>query len=241
MTETPACTPLFDEEPPPRDTYILDHGFRFNPETWRRRLPEGVGLPVWFSDLPRAGRWPRMTRGDLLREGAAADPGPAAVDILIGAYVWGHGLPARRGPARLRQVFDRNNGRVEQHLGEALRLLRGEGPLAAYQSLSHRGDYRLMRLGASFFTKLLYFLGWDSGVGRQWPLIMDQYVVVGLNACRSTEWKPLGPWTADQYGEYLSWAEEKARTWGAGTETDVVERAVWEYGSCLARRQRDSL
>ncbi|MFG3601071.1 8-oxoguanine DNA glycosylase OGG fold protein [Micromonospora chersina] len=234
---TPACTPLFDEDPPPRDTYILDHGFGFNPETWRRRLPDGIDLPAWFGDFPRAGRWPRITRGDLLREGAAADTGRAAVDILIGAYTWGHGLPARRGPARLRQVFDRNNGRVEQHLGEALRLLRDGGPLAAYQSLSHGGDRRLRRLGASFFTKLLYFLGWDSAAGSRRPLIMDQYVVIGLNACRSTEWDPLGPWTADQYGEYLSWAQEKAGTWGVGTEADVVERAVWAYGSCLARRR----
>ncbi|SDZ45972.1 hypothetical protein SAMN05444365_1193 [Micromonospora pattaloongensis] len=93
------------------------------------------------------------------------------------------------------------------------------------------------RLGASFFTKLRYFLGWDSAAGSRRPLMMDQYVVIGLNACRSTEWDPLGPWTADQYGECLSWAEEKANTWGVGTEADVVERAVWAYGICLARRR----
>ncbi|MFD6563876.1 hypothetical protein [Micromonospora profundi] len=240
VTGTPACTPLFDEEPPPREAYILDHGFRFNPDTWRRRLSDGIDLPAWFGDLPRAGRWPRITRGDLLRNGAAADTGRLAVDVLIGAYAWGHGLPARRGPARLRQVFDRNIGRVEQHLGETVRLLRSGGPLAAYVGLNHGGDHNLRRLGASFFTKLLYFLGWDSAAGGHGPLIMDQYVVIGLNAFRNTAWKPLGPWTADQYGEYLSWAQETARGWGAGTETDVVERALWEYGSCLTKRQPDA-
>ncbi|MFF0251611.1 hypothetical protein ACFYPW_03885 [Micromonospora zamorensis] len=240
MTGTPAGTPLFDEDPPPRGTYIVDHGFRFNPEIWRRRLPDGIDLPAWFGDLPRAGRWPRITRGDLLRNGAAADTGRAAVDVLIGAYAWGHGLPARWGPARLSKVFDRNIGRVEQHLGEALGLLRSGGPLAAYEGLHQGGDHRLRQLGTSFFTKLLYFLGWDSAAGSHRPLIMDQYVVIGLNASRKTAWKPLGPWTADQYGEYLSWAEEIARAWGAGTETDVVERAVWEHGSRLATRGRDA-
>lgn len=240
VTGKPPCTPLFDEELPPREAYILDHGLRFNPESWQRRLPDGIDLPARFGALPRLDRWPRITRGDLLRDGAAADTGSAAVDVLIGAYAWGHGLPARRGPARLRQVFDRNVSRVEQHLGETLHLVRTRGSLAAYEGLNHGGDQRLKGLGASFFTKLLYFFGWDSVVGGHRPLIMDQYVVIGLNASRNTEWKPLGPWTTDQYCEYLSWAKEKAREWGAGTETDVVERAVWEYGKCLANTRRDA-
>ncbi|MFG2052822.1 hypothetical protein ACGFI9_02225 [Micromonospora sp. NPDC048930] len=115
--------PPYGETPPPRDTYILGHGFRFNPAAWRRRLPDSIDLPPWLDGLPRAGRWPRITRGDLLRAGADADTGRTAIDILIGAYVWGSGLPSGRGPARLRKVFDLNNGRTEWHLGEALRVL----------------------------------------------------------------------------------------------------------------------
>ncbi|MEU7933648.1 hypothetical protein [Micromonospora echinofusca] len=229
MTSEPACAP-FAGEPPSRETYILNHGFQFNPEAWRRRLPDSIDLPAWLEDRPRLGRWPRITRGDLLQAGTAAHTGRAAIDILIGAYVWGSGLPGGRGPARLRKVFDLNNGDTERHLGKALQVLRSKGPEAAYAALHHGGDYRLKRLGPSFFTKLLYFLGWDSTAGDHRPLILDQYVVIGMNRCRGTSWRPLGPWSAAEYGEYLTWTHERASGWGGGTEPDVVERTVWEHG-----------
>ncbi|MEV4721840.1 hypothetical protein AB0J94_32030 [Micromonospora noduli] len=235
MTTAATCAP-FREEPPERDTYILDHGFRFNPATWRRRLPEAVDLPTWFDDLPRVGRWPRITRADLLQAGAAAHTGRAAIDVLVGAYAWGSGLSSGRSAARLGKIFNLNDDRIDRRLGEALRLLRSDGPVTAYAALGRGGDHRLEGLGPSFFTKLLYFLGWDSAAGDHRPLIMDQYMVIGMNDCRSTSWRPLVPWTADQYGEYLAWAQETANDWGAGTETDVVERAIWEHGKRLSQR-----
>lgn len=194
-----------------------------------------MDLPAWFEDLPRVGRWPRVTRADLLQAGAAAHTGRAATDILVGAYAWGSGLSSGRSAARMGRIFDLNDECVEQHLGETLRVLRSNGPVAAYAALGHGGDYRLERLGPSFFTKLLYFLGWDSAAEEHRPLIMDQYVVIGMNDCRGTSWLPRGPWTADQYGEYLAWAQEIACGWGDGTETDVVERSIWEHGKRLSQ------
>ncbi|WP_338324113.1 hypothetical protein [Micromonospora costi] len=230
---TATCSP-FDDEPPTRERYVLDHGFSFNPTTWRRRLPAPIDLPTFLSGLPLNGPWPRISRGDLLRAGAEAHTGRAARDILIAAYVWGHGLPSRRGPARLQRVLDLNGGDTDRWLGEAVSILRSEGPRAAYEALDHGGRCKLKRLGPSFFTKLLYFLGWNSCSGRQRPLILDRYVVIGLKRCGSVDWPEFGPWTADQYAEYLAWAREKASQWGVETEADVVERRLWEYGKCLA-------
>lgn len=221
---------IFDGPPPARDTYIADHWFGFNPATWRRWLLESAPWPDWLDELPYAGRWPRITRGHLLSAGNAANGGQTADQLLIGAYIWGSGLPAGRGPVRLRRVFDRNPARVQPRLAGAVEVLRGEGAAAAYRQLSWGGRYKLTGLGASFFTKLLYFAGWDSAAGALRPLILDRSVVVGLNAVGGTQWPPFGPWTADQYADYLDWAPDEADRWGPGTTADVVERAVWECG-----------
>ncbi|WP_431882393.1 hypothetical protein [Micromonospora gifhornensis] len=228
MTATSVCGG--EGEVPPRDTYILDHGFQFNPATWQRWLPAGIDLPDWLRVCSPAAGWPCVTRRDLLNAGANAQSGHDAMGILIGAYVWGSGLPAGRGPVRLRRILGLNEDHTASRLGKALRVLRTEGSLAAYATFRPRGEYRLRGLGASFYTKLLYFLGWHSAAGDQRPLIMDQFVVIGLNRCRNTAWRPFGPWTTDQYGEYLTWAHEQATRWGARIEADVVERAVWEHG-----------
>ncbi|MEV6692038.1 hypothetical protein AB0M35_11290 [Micromonospora sp. NPDC051196] len=79
--------------------------------------------------------------------GANAQTGRDAMDILIGAYVWGSGLPGGRGPVRLRRILDLNEDRTASHLGGALRVLRTEGSLAAYATLRLGGEYRLRGLG----------------------------------------------------------------------------------------------
>ncbi|MGN9768826.1 8-oxoguanine DNA glycosylase OGG fold protein, partial [Micromonospora sp. SD12] len=140
-----------------------------------------------------------------------------------------HGrLPPHGHQTMIKKLHESGGG--SRHLGTALQVLRSKGPEAAYAALHHGGDYRLKRLGPSFFTKLLYFLGWDSTAGDHRPLTLDQYVVIGMNRCRGTSWRPLGPWSAAEYGEYLTWTHERASGWGGGTEPDVVERTVWEHG-----------
>lgn len=80
---------VFDGPPPARDTYIADHGFRFNPAAWRRRLPQSAPWADWLDELPYAGRWPRITRGHLLWAGNVANGGQAEVPPLFrsGGYL----------------------------------------------------------------------------------------------------------------------------------------------------------
>lgn len=116
---------------------------------------------------------------------------------------------------------------------EAIRVLRSDGPIQAYRALDDGGGQRLRGLGPGFFTKVLYFAGWDQVPGNQQPLILDQHVVRALNEQAGLRWDLDWNWTADQYAHYLDLAQDWAANWGAGTTADVVERRLFEHGIAL--------
>jgi hypothetical protein len=99
-------------------------------------------------------------------------------------------------------------------------MLKADGAVAAYSRFLRGGESNVTWLGPAFFTKLLYFAGFDRTPGPQ-PLILDRFVAKTLG------WRTTG-WTATDYGTYLdaatSWAGEYATT------PDVVERTLFEIG-----------
>lgn len=93
--------------------------------------------------------------------------------------------------------------------------------------LGPRGRLNLPYLASSFFTKFLYFAGWDarSPSLMPQPLIMDDDVIKALNELTSERWQRES--VAD-YERYIGLARQVA--YEANTSADVVEWRLWERG-----------
>ncbi|MBB4904096.1 8-oxoguanine DNA glycosylase OGG fold protein [Actinophytocola algeriensis] len=189
---------------------MLAQGIRFDPARWRRLLPDSA---LWPAELDGANVVTRETvfavcgNGDVTRG-------------LVAACVWGAGTGAQSVHRRAK-VFTHNElNALGFRLAAALELLRESGPVAAYDALRTR--FRIAYLGPAFFTKFLYFAGYDTGSEPR-PLILDRFVARGLAA----GWPRTG-WTGARYGEYLrhahAWAHE------SGAAPDAVELALFRAG-----------
>jgi hypothetical protein len=92
----------------------------------------------------------------------------------------------------------------------------------------------LAYLGPSFFTKWLYFTGWNSRVEETArPLILDRFVALAISEVAASEWSENGPWSFNQYRDYI----EAAR----GVEQcspDAAELALFERGRTLYRQRK---
>lgn len=190
---------------------MLAQGIRFDPARWKRLLPDST---LWPPELDAAGHV-------VTREAVFAVCGNGDVTRgLVAACVWGAGTGAQSMHRRVR-VFTHNERNVLGfRLAAALELLRETGPVAAYDALL--GRLRIAHLGPAFFTKFLYFAGYDAGTEPR-PLILDRFVARGLRA----GWPSTG-WTSGQYGEYLRHAQVWARE--SGTTPDAVELALFRAG-----------
>lgn len=214
---------------PSREESLIRQEVRFNAQTWKARLAPD-DWPNALELLPRVGRFRRVNRGDVFALAAVVETTDDAVRAYVGACVWGTGLPGMGVARRVRPLSA--HGDAGERLLESIKTLRADGAVAAYQRLDKGGDLRLVGLGPAFFTKLLYFSGWDKGPGPQ-PLILDQFVVKALNEQAGFGWQTNWTWTADQYHSYLETAAEWADAWG--TTADVVELALFEHGKALSR------
>ena len=140
---------------------------------------------------------------------------------------------------RLRTGLRLTTARAYRPLGEpdagtkltkALATVRSSGPLSAYKAMSSGGSLKIKFLDTSFFTKFLYFGGWDAKKHMPEPLIYDQHVARALrHLTTEEEWVNALP--SERYGEYLDlvawWAAE------LGTSEDVVERRLFHVGQGL--------
>jgi hypothetical protein len=225
----PSLPPLFSEQPPDRERYILGQGFAYCPHHWTDRLPDPNMWPAELASRPPEGRWPRIYRRDVFDFARRLRKPLDAIHLYVAASAWGVGTKARLVTRRV-WVLDRNND-PGVTLRDAARALRAQGPIEAYRAMNEGGDLRLDYLGPGFFTKVLYFTGWDQVPGLRQPLIMDQHVVRALNEQAGLGWDLDWNWTANQYGQYLDLAHEWAEDWG--TAPDVVERRLFERGKEL--------
>lgn len=221
----------FAGDPPDRERYILDQTIAFHPAHWTTRIPSQA-WPTALSGCPVAGTVSVVTRRDVFDIASAGNP----IHTMVAAFVWGTGAKAlgpRGGATRLARIFAQPLSQVASNLSSVLQLQASTGSIAAYAALRPNSRNLVKWLGPSFFTKVLYFSGWHEHPGA--PLILDQFVVKGLNKLRGTRWRVLGPWSPAQYGEYLEWTSQQATTWtspttGMAATTDVVERRIWEHG-----------
>jgi hypothetical protein len=224
--------PLLKEKAAPdRTETVLGQAVPFNPQTWKSWLPDGV-WPGELDLLRGTGRFHRITREDVFRLSADVETPAQAVQCYVAACVWGSGT-AGLGVARRARPL-RSHDDAGERLLKAIRTLREVGAVAAYQRLQKGGDTHLRGLGPAFFTKVLYFAGWDVAVGPR-PLVLDRFVVRALNEQAELSWRTNWTWTADQYGRYLDTVAGWASSWG--TTADVVERELFDHGKALGRRQ----
>lgn len=222
---------LQEKEPPDRVGAVLGQSVSFNPHTWKPRLPDGL----WPTDLDRlesTGRFHRITREDVFALSTCDGTPACAVRSYIAVCVWGTGTGGRGVARRARPL--RSQADVGERLLEAIGTLRGDGAVAAYRRLRNDGDLHIKGLGPAFFSKVLYFTGWNHVAGPR-PLILDRFVARALDDQAGLGWRPTWNWTSGQYDRYLDLVAGWAVSWG--TEADVVERELFEHGKALSRRR----
>jgi hypothetical protein len=226
-------TSLFVGAPPARAAFVLDQGFTYSRDHWTSRLPNARQWPTTLDDRPASGKWPYLDRRGVFALADVQTP-EDAVHLYVAACVWGTGLSGRNVSRRVKVLHD--NPDAGRHILAAITTMREDGPVPAYRALCRGGDHRLIGLGPAFFTKVLYFAGWDRAAGDRHPLILDQFVVTALNDQADLGWKLNWAWSGDQYATYLDLAHDWAAGWGKGTTPDVVERVLFEHGKELSKK-----
>ncbi|MFF1945132.1 hypothetical protein ACFVWF_23685 [Rhodococcus qingshengii] len=221
-------TLLFDAEPPDRE-WVLEQGFNFNRDRWKKLIPQQSAWPAELDACSMVGRWPYVDRRQVFdvarRVGSGSDDPTGATQLYVAAAVWGTGTSALDVSRRIKVLKEPD---VDMHLAAALKILQVEGPVSAYRSLSIGGSHRVKNLGPAFFSKFLYFAGFDAKGYMQKPLILDQHVARSLNVFTNSEWSTAGPWSTEQYARYLDHVDDWASQWD--TSHDVVERQLFRLG-----------
>lgn len=210
---------------PGRETWVLEQWVNFDPLRWKRLLPDGSVWPQELDRCPRGKKWPYVDRATVLAIGERATNPVGAAKAYVASAVWGTGTGARSVDRRVR-VLRESPHDVAERLADAVTLMLGEGPVAAYDFLHGAGNM-IKDLGPSFGTKVLYFTGYGRTSHSRKPLILDQYVAAAVNRLCGTSW-PKSQWPAAQYADYLDLVHGWATEWHC--EEDVVERVLFSVG-----------
>ncbi|WP_431839981.1 hypothetical protein [Gordonia hongkongensis] len=213
-------------DPIPGRDWVLGQQLRFDHAYLRDKIPHDWMWPAELDTLPGNGKYRAVSRQDLFRiadRAAAADPASAA-QLHVAVIAWGAGDSAQRV---VRALFPLQEQGAPEKLAKALHVVRGQGALSGYRALHKRGGLKINRLAAGFFTKFLYFGGYDAKptVGR--PLIYDSRVVAALNKLDDQEWFENGP--SEMYARYIDLAADWARD--LETTPDVIERRLFDLGA----------
>jgi hypothetical protein len=196
---------------------VLEQGVRFNPVRWKQLLPDPAFWPTRLDTCPESSRGRLVvTRATVFEICRDMPDELAATQGFVAACVWGAGTGAQSIHRRVK-IFTANPGEVGTRLARALAIQQSDGAVAAYGAL--QGPLKLKYLGPAFFTKILYFAGYDTPRDLR-PLILDKFVAIGLQA----GW-PWAGWSSAQYSEYLHHAHE----W-ADKDPDAVELLLFKAG-----------
>lgn len=141
---------------------------------------------------------------------AAADGEHRELHTAVAAYVWGLGKNAYDIGRRVR-AFTMNADTVENNLRTAASILETDGAVAAYESMLHGGAAQTHEMGPAYFTKFLFFIGYQNpAVTGLRPLILDKRVATALRH-RGTFGPKAGNggWPSDLYERYLTYCQEQ--------------------------------
>lgn len=203
----------------------LNQGFLRDLAVMRRAAPDSRVWPPELDEFPldARGRF-RIDRRHVFAIAERAIHTPedrwASAQLHCAIVIWG-APPGRDMTRAFRPLAD---AAAPEHLTQALKVVRGEGPISAYCALSKTGGrLHVSGLGPSFFTKFLYFGGWDAKHLLDQPLIMDKRVVKSLKALTKESWTNDN---IDDYRRFLELARDVAHA--AETTEDVVEWRLWQ-------------
>lgn len=164
-------------------------------------------------------RW--VSRNDVFRI-AASDFEHRELHTAVAAYVWGLGKNAY-SIGRLVRAFTTNADTVENNLRTSAAILVSEGAVAAYHSMLRGGPARTKFMGPAYFTKFLFFIGYQNpGVTGLRPLILDKRVATALRG-RGVFGHKVGDadWPSNLYSRYLSYCHEQNPSDPEATESEL--------------------
>ncbi|PRY38073.1 hypothetical protein [Umezawaea tangerina] len=218
---------VFRDTPPPRDgAYLLDQATTFVKGHWLDHLPDRAYWPPELDDRTT------VDRRTLFTIGTRADTPLGAIHTLVATTVWTTGTKWRNAP-KLGAVFTANPTNLGENLSLAIRTTRSESPTSGYTLLSKRGPHPLPALSTAATTRVLHFGAYTPTTNG--PLILDHNITIAINALRGSTWHPDGPWSTEQYTDYLNYASAWATRWSPHTPTDLVERTLSAAGQALGR------
>ncbi|MEU9738493.1 hypothetical protein AB0E12_04760 [Micromonospora chersina] len=208
MSQPPS--PALPGEPKPVTVHI---------EKWRAALPPDA----WPDGFPEVGSVWRRDVFAVAEAWRAGEAGPR--QLLSAVLMWGYG-PIGYGPWRAARSLEGDPD--GKRLVHALEGLRAPAPdeddlRTAYQRLRDPKESRLPRLGPAFFTKLLYFAGYQRGASGRQPLILDSVVRRRLPVDAGVRRE--SGWVSEEWLAYLGWAADQAHR--RGIEADEVEMALF--------------
>jgi hypothetical protein len=205
---------------------VLAQGFWFKPRWWRDRVPQ-----FWPEQLDALPEHPSRTEYRFIMRAdvfgiSQSDPSPTGLaKTLVAAYVWGTGKWGFLVGRRARSLTHSDPDEIKSKLSHAFDEIVSNGGAAAYRSMARPGEANIPYLGPSFFTKFLYFVGWNRSADTIQPLILDRFVALALNEIDESAWTEVGPWTHDQYQRYVE-AAHGLETWAP----DAVEMRLFNKG-----------
>lgn len=160
----------------------------------------------------------RVNRRQIFERSDGVQTPADAMNLYVLMCGWGAGI-AGRSVARSMKPLSQPG--VADKLFDSHQAIRaGMHPVEAYDQL-RRGAHQIKYFGPAFFTKWIYFAGYEVANDLR-PLILDRQVAAGLN------WATTG-WTATQYGEYLGLAARLAQQ--MHTTPHVIEHALFSLRS----------
>lgn len=202
---------------------------RAQPATFLRAhwLNQWSGIPVERPEvLGGSEARIRVTRQDLFDAARGVETERDAVDLFVRVAGWGSGTSARAIARTAKVLREHGAARV---LLESAKAAGEQDPVDVYRMLSHRGDFKMKGFGPAFFTKWMYFNGYEQSASRDVrPLILDKRVATSLGWKKKTGWRP------SEYREYLEDVEEIRRSWAPGAEPHVIEYALFKAGGKTA-------
>lgn len=184
--------------------------------------------------IPAGQDW--IIRADVFATALRWRLGEAHAHELLGAVLlWGYG---GRGYAQARARVMYGSDPTGAKLGHNLEQLADEATASedalgrAYRLFQRQSPTHIEGLGPSFFTKLLYFVGYRRGSGSVQPLILDQYVRAALppDVFRNEDGIPFSQQTPPSqiWLNYLRWARRQATL--LNVEPEAVEMRYFQLG-----------
>lgn len=212
--------------PPPAELVELmeqpfapQRAFRFNRDKWLEKMQNIDGAAEAINSLPD------YVDRAIIRQAVRDLEDDNIVGAFITVMIWGHGL-VNYGPHRTLRVLTDDfttNGTLSDDVATKIRqsctVSREQGNEAGFYYLNNEGKMR--KLGASFFTKWLYYVTATGPQGEDGAApVLDEKVIA---------------WFQDEVGEKLKYGRTKpykryvqiVTTWGSPydlTAVDVEER-----------------